>query len=62
MRGFAAAAPDLDYSKVTALCIGNQTRAAAVRLGMRAFSAKEATIEALVELAEAVHQERRQGS
>lgn len=56
VRGFARAAEGLDYSKVTAACIGRQTKAAADALGMRTFVAKEATIDALVELAVKIHQ------
>lgn len=56
VRGFARTTEGLDYSKVTAACIGKQTKAAADALGMRTFAAKEATIDALVELAIQIHQ------
>ena len=58
VQGFAETTRGLDYSKVTAACIGRQTKAAADTLGMRTYMAKEATIDALVELALAIHQKR----
>lgn len=48
--GFAAAAPGLDKSNVTALCIGTQTAARAAHYGMKTFVAEKATIDALVQL------------
>jgi uroporphyrinogen III methyltransferase/synthase len=56
VRGFAATTQGLDYKTVTAACIGKQTKAAADALGMRTFMAKEATIDALVELAVEINQ------
>lgn len=50
VKGFAQAVQGLDFSKVTAACIGRQTKAAADALGMRTYMAKEATMDALVEL------------
>ena len=58
VRGFARTTEGLDYSKVTAACIGRQTKEAADKLGMHTFVAKEATIDALVELAVEIHQMR----
>lgn len=50
VRGFAQAVQGLDFHKVTAACIGKQTKAAADALGMKTYMAKEATMEALTEL------------
>ena len=49
VRGFARAAKGLDYSLVRAVCIGRQTEAAAKELDMKAMTAKEATIDSIVE-------------
>ncbi len=50
VRGFAAACPDLDYTKVTAACIGKQTKAAADSYGMETYMAEKATIDSVLEL------------
>lgn len=50
VRGFAAAAQGLDFTKVTALCIGKQTAAQAAQYGMMTKTAKKATMDALVQL------------
>jgi len=52
VRGFAAAVSDVDFSKVNAVCIGKQTAAEAQRRGMRTWTARKATLEALVEAVE----------
>ena len=49
VRGFAQAAKQWDIRKVQAICIGKQTQAAAKELGMHTITAKEATIDSLVE-------------
>ncbi|MCD7882865.1 MAG: uroporphyrinogen-III C-methyltransferase [Lachnospiraceae bacterium] len=65
VRGFAAAveetslpmksssskeeASEIDYTKVQAICIGKQTEAAAAALGMKTWTAAEASIDSLVE-------------
>ena len=51
VRGFAQAAKGLDFSKVQALCIGKQTKAAADHYGMQTFMAEQPTLEAMVALA-----------
>ncbi len=48
VRGFAAAAGELDFTQVKAVCIGKQTCAAAAELGMQTFTAKQATIDSLI--------------
>lgn len=48
VRGFAAAAGELDFTQVKAVCIGKQTCAAAEKLGMQTFTAKQATIDSLI--------------
>jgi len=52
VRGFAASVPDVDFSKVNAVCIGKQTAAEAQKRGMRMWIARKATLEALVEAVE----------
>lgn len=59
VRGFAEATQGLDYSKVTAACIGKQTKAAADALRMNTYMAESATIESLVALAEEIAADRR---
>ena len=49
VRGFAEAVPDVDYRQVQAICIGQQTRAAAKALGMQTAMAEKATLNALVQ-------------
>ena len=56
VRGFAETTQGLDYTKVTAACIGRQTKAAADALGMKTYAAEKATIDALTELAVRIHQ------
>ena len=48
VRGFAAAVPDVDFSRVNAVCIGRQTAAEAQKRGMRTWVSEKATLEALV--------------
>ena len=52
VRGFAGGLETLDFSKVNAVCIGKQTRAAAEALGMRTWMARQATMEALADCVE----------
>ncbi|MBR3309756.1 MAG: uroporphyrinogen-III C-methyltransferase [Lachnospiraceae bacterium] len=49
VKGFAASLDGLDFSKVKAVCIGKQTRAAAESYGMKTWMAEKATLPALVE-------------
>ncbi len=49
VKGFAEAVKGLDYGLVQAVCIGAQTEAAARRLGMKTVTAREATLDCLVE-------------
>ena len=49
VRGFAAGAPGVDFSKVNAVCIGRQTAAAAREYGMNIHISEKATLESLVE-------------
>lgn len=55
VRGFKAAAGELELSRVTALCIGKQTAAQAAEYGMTTRIAEKATIDALVRLVEEYH-------
>lgn len=50
VKGFVEGTPGLDYSKVTAACIGKQTKAAADAYGMKTYMAKQATMDSLVDL------------
>ncbi len=49
VRGFAGALEGLDFTKVNAVCIGKQTRAAAEALGMHTCMARKATMDSVVE-------------
>lgn len=49
VKGFAGACPDLDFSRVKAVCIGRQTAAAAGEYGMQTWTAARATMDAVVE-------------
>ena len=52
VRGFAKAVEGLDYSTVSAVCIGKQTQAAAAALGMKTYVAKQASMDSIVEALE----------
>lgn len=49
VRGFVRAAAGIDYGHIQAVCIGTQTKAAAEETGMKAVTARVATIDSLVE-------------
>ncbi|MDO4616963.1 MAG: uroporphyrinogen-III C-methyltransferase [Lachnospiraceae bacterium] len=55
VRGFVEATKGLDYTKVTAACIGKQTKAAADAYGMKTWMAEKATMDSLAELVEKIH-------
>lgn len=55
VRGFVEGTKGLDYTKVTAACIGKQTKAAADTYGMKTFMAEKATIDSLIELVERLY-------
>ncbi|MBE6042351.1 MAG: uroporphyrinogen-III C-methyltransferase, partial [Clostridiales bacterium] len=48
VRGFVNAYPDMDHSKVRAVCIGKQTRAEADSHGMETYVSDKATLVSLV--------------
>ena len=50
VRGFVESTRGLDYTKVTAACIGRQTKQAADAVGMKPFMAEKATMDSLVDL------------
>ena len=50
VKGFVEGTEGLDYKKVTAACIGRQTKAAADAYGMMTHMAEKATIESLIAL------------
>ena len=62
VKGFAEGTPGLDYTKVTAACIGKQTKAAAKSLGMKAYMAEKATIDSLVSLVEEIKRSEDNGT
>ena len=55
VKGFVAATPGLDYSKVTAACIGRRTKACADSFGMKTYMAEKATTDSLAELVINIH-------
>lgn len=57
VKGFAEAVPELDFAKVTAACIGRQTKAAADELGMKTYMAEAATMDALTDLVQRIFRE-----
>ncbi|MCQ2510824.1 MAG: uroporphyrinogen-III C-methyltransferase [Lachnospiraceae bacterium] len=59
VKGFVEATKGLDYTKVTAACIGKQTKAAADAYGMQTWMAKKATIDSVVELVEEIHRSKK---
>lgn len=50
VKGFAAAVPGLDLTKVKAACIGKQTKATADSYGMNTYMAEKATIDSVIDL------------
>ncbi|HWQ77474.1 MAG TPA: uroporphyrinogen-III C-methyltransferase [Anaerovoracaceae bacterium] len=49
VRGFARMAKDIDYTKVKAVCIGEQTAAEARKYGMQVFISEKASIDSMVD-------------
>ena len=49
VRGFVRMAPNADYAKVKAVCIGEQTAQEAKKYGMQTFIAEKATIDSMVD-------------
>lgn len=52
VKGFVKSTNGLDYSRVRAVCIGKQTKAAADAYGMQTYMSEKATIDSLIELVE----------
>lgn len=50
VRGFVKQNPNVDYNKVQAVCIGEQTAAEACRHGMVCTIAEEATIDSMIDV------------
>lgn len=50
VRGFAGSLPGADLSNVLACCIGPKTAAEAKKYGLRTITAREATMDSLIEL------------
>ena len=49
VRGFVNGLPELDYTGVKAVCIGEQTAAEALKYGMQVVVSKEATMDSMME-------------
>lgn len=49
VKGFVSALPNLDYSKICAVCIGEQTAQEAKKYGMQIFISKKATMGSMIE-------------
>ncbi|MCI7812524.1 MAG: uroporphyrinogen-III C-methyltransferase [Lachnospiraceae bacterium] len=58
VRGFAGAVQGIDFSKVKAVCIGKQTKAAADQLGMKTYVSQKATIDSVIALTEELCQSK----
>ena len=58
VRGFVQAVKGIDFSKVKAVCIGRQTKAAADELGMETYMAEKATMDSVVSCVEKLCRER----
>ena len=50
VKGFVNGLPELDFSKVQAVCIGEQTAAEAEKYGMQIMISKEASMDSMMEL------------
>lgn len=59
VKGFTAAMKEMDYSKVRAVCIGKQTKAAADAYGMQTVMSEQASIDSLLETLVRIHQNER---
>lgn len=57
VKAFAATAGGLDYTRVHAVCIGKQTKAAADAMGMQTWMSEQATIDSLIEKLIEVHRQ-----
>ncbi len=49
VKGFVSALGDMDYSRITAACIGLQTEGEAKKQNLHTITAKEATMDALIQ-------------
>ena len=58
VRGFEQAVKGIDFSKVKAVCIGRQTKAAADALGMETYMAEQATMDSVVSCVEKLCSEK----
>lgn len=62
VKGFVEATQGLDYTLVTAACIGKQTKAAADACGMKTFMSDKATMDSLVDLVIELKKNNQKGS
>lgn len=49
VEGFVESTSDIDYSKITGICIGNQTAKSAEKYKIRHFVSKQATVDSMIE-------------
>ncbi|MCI8549827.1 MAG: hydroxymethylbilane synthase [Lachnospiraceae bacterium] len=61
VRGFVALYPELDYKKVTGLCIGAQTAMEAEKYGIRTVVSDRADMDSMVEKLLEINKHRRNG-
>lgn len=59
VEGFVNTMKDLDYTKITAICIGKQTAARAEEYGMKTYISQEATLKSLVDKVTGLYQQSR---
>lgn len=59
VRGFAEAIGSIDYSRIKAICIGKQTKAAADAFGMQTWMSEKASIDSLISRLIEVHEEQK---
>lgn len=52
VKGFVETNPKVDYTKVKAVCIGQQTAEQAEKFGMKVWISKEATLDSMIECIE----------
>ncbi len=62
VRGFAASAGDIDFTRIKAVCIGSQTREAAAALGMQTWVSEKATADSLIECVTELHRSTGNGN
>jgi uroporphyrinogen III methyltransferase/synthase len=59
VHGFVSMLPDMDFAKMTAVCIGQQTAQAAISHGMNPIIAKNATMDSMITCVIGIHNEKK---